>query len=433
MLTAILFEILFIIVLVLINGVLAMAEMAVVAAHQARLRLRADAGDARARAALELAESPDRFLATVQVGITLVGILAGAIGGATIAEQIGDSLAPVPWIGPYSIQIGLVVVVVVTTYLSLVLGELVPKRLALQNPERVAALVARPMRLLSRLAAPVVRLLSASTHVVLRLLGVQPSDAPPVTEDELRLLLEQGTEAGVFEESEQQMVEGVFRLGDRRVGALITPRTEVDWLDIEDSPEENLRRVVDSAHSCFPVAQGDLDHTLGVVRSKDLLVACLSGQPIELRQSLREPVFVPETTLASQVLEALRYSAVKIVLVVDEYGGVSGLVTVNDLLEEIVGDLEEDRPRVVQREDRSWLVDGMLDIDELRDYLQIPVLPGEAEGYYETVGGFVLMTLGRVPDPADSFEWSGWRFEVVDMDGNRVDKVLVALVKTQSD
>lgn len=426
MLTTALFEVLFIIVLVLVNGLLAMAEMAVVASRKARLRQRAEAGDASARAALELAESPDRFLATVQIGITLVGILAGAVGGATIAEELGDRLSQVPWIGPYGIEIGLTVVVLAITYFSLVLGELVPKRLALHSPERIAAAVARPMRILSRLAAPAVRLLSASTHVVLRLLGVRPSGEPPVTEEEIRVLLQQGTEAGIFEEAEQEMVEGVFHLGDQRVGALLTPRMEVVWLDVEAPPDENLRRVVESAHAWFPVAHGDLDHVLGVVRSKDLLVECLAGRPADVRQVLRPPLFVPESAPAARVLEQLRQTDIKIVLVVDEHGGVSGLVTITDLLEEIVGDLAEDQPRVVQREDRSWLIDGMLAIDEFKELLRVRELPGEVDGYYETVGGFVMMFLGRVPRPADSFEWGGWRFEIVDMDSNRVDKVLVA-------
>lgn len=424
--STIVFEILFIVVLVLVNGLFALAEMAVVAARKSRLRPLAEAGDDKARAALELAESPDRFLSTVQIGISLVGVLSGAVGGATIAEHLGDLLSRIPWIGPAGIEIGLVIVVLAITYLSLVLGELVPKRLALHSPERIAAAVARPMRILSRLAAPLVRLLSGSTHLVLRLMGVRPQAEAPITEEELKVLLRQGTEAGVFEAGEQEMVEGVFRLGDRRVGALITPRTEVVWLDVDDPPAENLRRVVESAHAWFPVARGDLDHVLGVVRSKDLLVECLAGRPADVRGVAHEPLFVPEATPAAPVLDLLRRAEVKIALVVDEHGGVSGLVTVSDLLEEIVGGLSEDQPQAVPRADRSWLVDGRLTVDEFKDLLQVRELPGETEGYYETVGGFVMMLLGRVPAPADHFEWGGWRFEVVDMDGNRVDKVLVS-------
>jgi putative hemolysin len=378
---------------------------------------------------LELAQDPGAFLSTVQIGITLVGILAGAFGGARLAAPLADALRPLPGVGLYCETLSLGLVVGGIAYLSLILGKLVPKQLALTNPERVAAVLAGPMRLVSRLASPAVRLLSLSTAAVLRLFRVRPVPEPPVTEGEVRHLMEQGTQAGVFEAAEHEMVRGVFRLGDRRIGALMTPRTAIVWLDLDDPPEEQRRRVTESVHSWLPVGRGELDDLVGVARAKDLLAPLLTGQPEALEAFIRPPVVVPESLPALGLLERFRQAGLHLALVVDEYGGIQGLVTPIDLLEALVGDLPDAdspaEPAAVRREDGSWLVDGMLPADELKELLPIGGLPGEGTGAYQTVSGLLMHQLGRVPATGNQFAWGGFRFEVVDMDGHRVDKVLV--------
>lgn len=422
-------EILTILVLIIVNGVFSMSEMAIVSARKVRLQHQANQGDTKARAALELAEAPNRFLSTVQVGISLIGILTGAFGGATLADKLASYLRLIPGLAAYSQPIAFAIVVLTITYLSLIIGELVPKRLALNNPERIAANVAIPMRMVEAIASPVVHLLSASTDLVLRVLGIGPSTEPQVTEEEIKVLIEQGTEAGTFEEAEQDMLERVFRLGDRPVNALMTPRPDIVWLDLEDSAEENRQKMMESAHSRFPVCQGGLDNVLGVLHVTDLLGRSLSGQALDLTVSLRQPVFVPESTRGLKVLELFKKTGIHMALVVDEYGVVQGVVTLNDILVEIVGDVssadELENPQAVQREDGSWLLDGMLPVDEFFELFDIDELPGEHRGSYQTLGGFVMTHLGRIPAAAEHFEWEGMRFEVMDMDGNRVDKVLV--------
>jgi putative hemolysin len=423
------FELLILLLLLIANAVFAMSEIAIVSARKARLQQWANEGDTKARVALELANAPNQFLATIQVGITLVGILAGAFGSATLAKELAVALNGLPLLAPYSQAISFGVVVISITYLSLIVGELAPKRLALNSPERIASAIASPMRGLSRLAHPAVRLLSISTDAVLRLIGIQPSAEPPVTEEEIRVLIEQGTQAGMFEEAEQEMVERVFRLGDRRVSAVMTPRTEIVWLDRNASSEEIRRTIAESVHSRFVIAQGGLDNILGVVHAKDLLARSLGIQAIDLMASLQQPLFVPESMRALALLELFKQSGTHIALAMDEYGGIQGLVTPSDILEAIVGDLplpgERAEPQVVQREDGSWLLDGMLSVDEFKELLHLSHLPGEDQGLYQTVAGFVIMQLGRIPQAADAFEWEGLRFEVMDMDGNRIDKVLV--------
>lgn len=428
------FEILFIVLLLIANGVFAMSELAVVASRKTRLQRMADSGDTRASAALELAQQPERFLSTIQIGITLIGILAGAFGGATIAEQLGAKISTVPSLAPYGEAIGLIVVVLSITYLSLIIGELVPKRLALNHPERVAILVAGPMRGLARLASPVVSLLSVSTSAVLTFLRMRAPTEPPVTEDEIKLLIQQGTQAGVFEEVEQEMIKSVFRLTDRRVEALMTPRIGIVWLDINDPPEKLHRKVAESAYSRFPVCRGKLDNLLGIVKAKDMLSRCVSGAPLDLQAALKQPLFVPESTPAIRALEMFKAARTHVALVIDEYGAVEGLVTTNDILEAIVGDIapvqsEADKD-AVQREDGSWLLEGALPVDEFREIFSVERLPGEERGAYHTLAGFILFHLGRLPSEADHFDWHGLRFEIVDMDGKRIDKVLVMATKT---
>ncbi len=410
-------------VLLLVNGVLAMAETALLSTRKARLQNEINKGNARAGIALKLTENPNQFLSVIQIGITTIDLLVGALTGASLGVWINAKLAHYPALEHYSTLIGLLVGVLPVTYLSLVLGELVPKRLALRDPEGVSSLVARPMTFFSRLFHPFVRFLSFSTESVLRVLGVKVSDEPPVTEEEIQLLIDQGTQAGVFEEAEQDMVEGVFSLGDQRVYSLMTPRPDIVWLDIEDSLEDIRKKISECNFSRFPVRQGSLDVILGIVKSRDLLMQSLNGEPIVLKNLLKPAFFVPETMLASRALEVLKQKGTDMLLVIDEFGALQGLLTLTDILEEIVGEMELDEPQATQRQDGSWLLDGMLEIDEFRELFNLPPLPHESE--YETLSGFVMMSLGRLPQAADRFEWHGLTFEVMDMDGRRVDKVLV--------
>lgn len=428
-------EVLIILVLLIANGVFAMSEIAIVSARKGRLQQLAEEGSASAQTALGLATNPNEFLSTVQIGITLIGILAGAFGGATLAEGIAAGLATIPALVPYSEAIGVGVVVVVITYLSLIIGELVPKRVALNNPERIAASVAGPMKALSRVASPLVRLLSASTDVVIRLFGIKLSDEPPITEEEVKVLIEQGTQVGVFEPVEQDMIEGVLRLGGRGVGAVMTSRTQLVWIDIEDPAEEIFRKVVGSHHSRFPVARENLDNVLGIIHAKDLLAQHWQGQPLDLKPLLREPLFVPESMPALRLLELFKKNGTHVAMVLDEYGGVQGMVTHNDILEDIAGYVNAPdapaEPQAAQREDGSWLVDGLMHIDRLKEIFDLDELPREELSGYQTVGGFMVDQIGSIPGAGQSFEWSGLRFEVVDMDAHRVDKVLVQKSKTE--
>jgi putative hemolysin len=427
------YEIVILILLIAANGVFAMSEMAIVSARKARLQQFADDGDEGARAALALAEAPNVFLSTVQIGITLIGILAGAFGGATLANRVAAAAGQVRWLAPYANEIGIGVVVLLITYLSLVMGELAPKRLALNKAETIAARVARPMYALSRLTAPIVHVLSASTDLLLRAVGARPSSEPPVTEEEIKIMIAQGAEVGVFEKAEKELVTGVFRLAERRVSTLMTPRPEIVWFDIDEPPQEIWRQMAASGHSAFPIYEGVMDNVLGIVNAKDLWARTVAGQPIDLRQMLVPPLFVPESTPALRVLELLRETRRHLALVIDEFGSIQGLVTLFDILEAIVGEIPSaapwDEPEVVQREDGSWLLDGALPVDEMRELFDLDRLPDQERGAYETLGGFVMMMLGRIPTAGDHFEWEGLRFEVVDMDRLRVDKVLVARAK----
>jgi putative hemolysin len=422
-----------ILLLILANGLFSGSEIALVSSRKVRLEQRLRQGQRGARQALKLANNPNTFLSTVQIGITLIGILTGALGGATLAQQLELALATIPALEPYRQVLSLAVVVSLITYISLVIGELVPKRIALSAPERIACAVATPMGRLSRLVSPLVHLLSLSTEGIIRLLGIPNGTEPTVTEEEIKVLLEQGTQAGLFEAAEQDMVARVFRLGDRPITAFMTPRTEIDWLDIDAPLEENRQTILTSTHSRFPVCQDSIDNCMGFVRLRNLLDLYLTGNHTDLRSLLQAPLYVAEGTRALRVLELFKETATHMALVIDEYGGLEGLVTLNDLVEAIVGDLpmqdDQEEPLVVQREDGSWLIDGSLSTDELKILLQRNVLPEEDTGAYHTLAGFVITHLSRIPTSGDAFEWDGWRFEVVDMDGNRVDKLLVSPVQ----
>ncbi|MFZ6764125.1 hemolysin family protein [Pseudoroseomonas sp. WGS1072] len=419
-------EILVILLLVLLNGIFAMSELAIVSARRVRLLGMQRGGKAGATAALALAEDPQRFLPTVQVGITLVGVLAGAFAGQGLAQRFAGVLALVPGLEAYAAQIALGVVVLGITYLSLILGELVPKQLALRNPEAVATLVAPPMLLLSRIAAPMVWLLSRSSALVLGLLGASRPVSSTITEEEVKAAVAEGAEAGALETEERHMIERVLRLADKPVRALMTPRTEVDWIDRTATAEEMATRLRSSSVTRLVVADGRIDNVVGVVAAKDLLDQLLSGQPLSTAEALRHPMILPDNLSALDALARLRSDRLGIALVMDEYGSFEGVVTASDLLEAIVGELGvEAVPTTggaVERHDGSLLLDGMMPSDELRARLDLPELP--SEGSYHTVAGLMLSLLQRVPREGDRIVWSGWRFEIIDMDGRRIDKVL---------
>jgi putative hemolysin len=417
-------RILIIFLLILMSGFFAMSEAAIFAARRSRLQHRANEGDQRARRALELSGTPNRFLPTVTIGITLVGILSGAIGGAPIADSLAAQLDKIPALIPYSHSLSLTLVVILLTFVTMLLGELVPKRIALYNAENIAGRIAGFMSFVAAILTPVVWLLGKSTDAMLHLLRVKHTDEPSVTEEELLVQLNEGTQAGVFEEAEQDMVEGVFSLSDQRVNALMTPRNEIIWLDINDTVAEIRRKVKDCPFSRFPVGDGSLDNLVGVVKAKDLLLADLKTGK-QLKEIARPPLYVPETAFGSRALEILKEAKRELVLVVDEFGVVQGLLTLADILEEIVGAFEGE-PQATQRQDGSWLLDGRLANVEFKEIFNLRRLPDEEED--ETLGGCVMLHLGRIPKSADLFEWNGLRFEVMDMDNKRVDKVLVTTI-----
>ncbi|HEX5838078.1 MAG TPA: hemolysin family protein [Anaerolineales bacterium] len=425
-------EILILVLLILTNGLFSLSEMAVVSARKIRLQQRAEEGNNAAKTALRLAAQPTRFLSTVQVGITLIGILSGAFGGATIAEALAAYFAQFPALEPYSEAIGFWVVVAVVSYFSLVLGELVPKRLALNNAERIATIMAPIMDFVAKITRPVVSLLSFSTELVVRLLGIKPASEPTVTEEEVKILIEQGRATGVFEDVEQEIVERVFRLSDRSVNSLMTHRSEMVWIDVEDPLEENIEKIIASGHTNFIVCKGSFDKVIGVLRARDLLREYTSGRSVAIPQSLPMPPFVPEGVNALAVVARLRHNKSPVALVVDEYGTIDGMVTLTDVLEAIVGDIpaldEKGEPAATKRDDGSWLLDGMMPVDELQMLLDVDDLPDDSYDY-DTLGGLFMAQMGRVPTVGDQFEWNELRFEVVDMDGHRVDKVLVMPVK----
>ncbi|MGE5072717.1 MAG: hemolysin family protein [Anaerolineae bacterium] len=423
-------EILILVVLLVINGLFVMSEMAVVSSRKARLQQQSNEGNRRAGAALELAQKPAAFLSTVQIGITLIGVLLGAVGGKELSAPLAIALKNWPAAASYADSLAFGTVVVIITVLTLVVGELIPKRLALHSPERIAATMAGPMRFISRLFTPLVWLLGKVTEAALTLMGIKPNEEPPVTEEEIQLLIDQGTEAGVIEEAEQDMVEGIFSLSDSRVYSLMTPRTEITWLDIKDPPEEIRNKITQSPYSRFPVCQDSLDVVLGIVKARDLLgPPGLSSDEFKLKDRLRPAFYIPETMLASRALEIFKEKNAELMLVIDEFGSLQGLLTLNDIIEEIVGDIEVEA-QATQRQDGSWLLDGLLPIDDFKEIFKVDKLPHETE--YESLSGFVMMSLGRVPQAADHFEWNGLRFEVMDMDGRRVDKVLVTTLPSRS-
>ncbi|MFN3415178.1 MAG: hemolysin family protein [Caldimonas sp.] len=414
--------------LIVLNGAFAMSEMALTAARKARLQVLVESGAAGASAAMALHENPTKFLSTVQIGITSIGILNGIVGEAAFAVPLAAWMTE-DW-GLQATVASVVstgVVVVIITFLTIIFGELVPKRLGQMYPETVARLVARPMEWLSLAARPFVVMLSWATATVLRLLGITDQPNRGVTEEEIAASLEEGVDAGVIEAHEHQMVRNVFRLDERQISSMMIPRGDIVWLDAQAPVEQALATIAQAEHSRYPVCRGGLDDVLGVVTARQLLQQMAQGQEIRLTENLQPPVFVPETLTGMELLESFRASTMQMVFVVDEYGEIQGVITLQDVLEAITGEFQTAEPDgawAVMREDGSWLIDGLIPVPELKDRLGLKEVPEEDRGRYNTLAGMVMLLLGRLPQATDAVEWGGWRFEVVDMDGKRIDKVL---------
>lgn len=431
---AVAFEIMVIFLLLVVNGVFAMAEIAVVSSRKARLRRLADQGSSKARIALELAESPNRFLSTVQIGITLVGIFAGAFGGATLTTELAQPIHQVSFLSSYADKIALGLVVVGITYFSLVLGELVPKRFGLSNPEGISMAIARPMNWLSKFAGPIVSFLSVSTEGLLRLLGFKQVKEVVVSEEEVRLLMQEGVRAGAFNKVESQIIHSALELDQLPVREIMTPRPKVIWLNQDDPHEQTWHKIVVSNHSHFPVYEGNRDRTVGVVSVKAIYANLAAGVGVKLKDLMVPPLVVPETQMVLQLVESFKQSGKHIALVADEFGSIAGLVTMNDVMEAIVGEFpsqgERAKPVAKKRDDGSWLIDAMIDLDAVEKALPGFRFDGGAHSEYQTLAGFVVKTLGHVPKEGETFEAQGYIFEVLDMDRHRVDKVLVMPVKS---
>jgi putative hemolysin len=415
--------------LIILNGLFAMSEMALTASRKARLQVMLESGESGAQAAIDLHENPTKFLSTVQIGITSIGVLNGIVGEQAFSGPMAQWLEHT-FAMPHRIAdvTGTALVVILITFLTIIFGELVPKRLGQMYPETVARLVAPPMEWLSLIARPFVKLLSACTEATLRLLGIRGGPNRSVTEEEIAASLEEGVDAGVIEEHEHQMVRNVFRLDERQIGSMMIPRSDVVWLDAGAPFEAALQLIGESGRSRYPVCRGGLDEVLGVVAAQDLLQPLARGETPSLVERLKPPVFVPETLSGMELLDHFRASSAELVFVVDEYGEVQGIITVRDVLEAITGEFAaptDEDAWAVQREDGSWLLDGLIPVPELKDRLDLKELPEEDRGRYNTLAGMIMLLLGRLPHTADRVEWEGWTFEVVDLDGKRVDKVLV--------
>ncbi len=423
-------QFLILLALLALNGLFAMAELAIVSSRRIRLKQMADKGSKGARAALKLMEEPTRFLSTVQIGITLIGVLAGVYSGANFAGPLGERLAGIPWLAAYAETVAYVLVVMGVTYLSLIIGELVPKRWALGHPEGIAVALAPPMQWVARVSAPLVWLLQRSTDLVLKLLGQGRSAKHHVTEDDVRALIAEGTREGVFHHEEHRMIEGVLKLADRNVRSIMIPRGDILWIDVEDSRETIWNAVRASGHSRYLVCRGELDELIGVATVTDLLEWTRDPSGPELAQRTIAPLVVQETTNVLRLVELFREAAVHLAVVVDEHGSIEGIVTATDVLEAIAGEIPElgdsDMPEAVKRGDDSWLVDGRLGIDDVERLLGRSDMRSGDD--YTTIAGFVLAQLGRLPVTADTFDWKDLRFEVVDMDDRRIDKLLVQRV-----
>ena len=436
MITEIILEILVILLLILINGTLAMFELAIVSSRKTKLQKMEQEGNKRAKIVIELIDDPNKFLSTIQIGITLIGILAGAFGGATISWPVSQYLL---FLSPYHLAISMLIVVLIITYLTLVIGELVPKRVALNNPEKIALKLAKPMKILLKIFGPLVIILSKSTNIVLRIIGHEKTKESVVTEDEIKLLIEEGIEDGTIEKEEEDIIKRVFRLDVQKVDMLMTPRPEIIWIDLEEPIEETKKRIINSKRSIFPVATGELDDFLGVVQTKDILSSIFLGEELDIKSHVKKPLIVPENLPSLDILKLFKKNKehVHFALVIDEYGGVEGLITLNDVLEGIVGDIpgidEMDEPGVTERRDGSWLIDGGYPIDRFKELFNLEEIPGEKEDNFTTLTGFILSYINKIPETGEIFVWGKLIFEIVDKDGHYIDKVLVSLINEEEE
>ncbi|WP_143307865.1 hemolysin family protein [Chitinophaga vietnamensis] len=419
-------EVVIILILILLNGIFSMSEIAMVSARKIRLEHLANKGDEKAKAALKLANNPDTFLSTVQIGITLIGILTGIYSGESIKTDVIAFINQVPALQPYSGPLATILIVVVITYFSLVLGELVPKRIGMAKPEAIAKTMAKPMTLLSWLTYPFISLLSASTNVLVKLFNLRPTDTH-VTEEEIKAIINEGTTSGAIEETEQEIIERVFHLGDRNITSLMTHRTDITWLDINEAPADYQQKIHSSLHSVYPVCDGQIDSIKGVVSIKDLYA--LSGKALPLAQIIKKPLFVPENNTAYQVLEKFKETHVHAAFIVDEYGTFLGMITLNDILEAIVGDMpeteENDDYEMVLRDDGTYLVDAQIPFYDFLAEFDREDWMAEFEQDFDTLAGFILHHLEHIPQTGEKFDWRGFTFEIIDMDAHRIDKVLV--------
>ena len=424
------FNIIFIFILFLVNAIFAMYEIAMVSSKKTRLIARAEDGLKGASDGLELLQDPDQqYLSAIQIMITMIDTLAGGIGGAQLSQPLAEVFKRVSWLAPFAEIAALILVVIVITYFSIVIGELIPKRIAVSKPEDVVTRLSPMIKGLSRVMRPLTKLLSASTNFGIKLFNIDVTKEPTITEEELKGYIQEGRQTGVFDEAEQTMVDGVFRFTDRRVDAIMTPHTELDWINLDDDHDKIVKDLMESSYSRLPVAHGDLDRSLGYINTKDLLGVDIHSPQFNLEAYIREPLFFPGNMQAVKAFEQFRETGIHHALVLDEYGGVEGFVTLYDVLESIVGDIpldEHDKDQdVVLRSDGTWLVDGLIPIDELKEIMDVDELPEEDKAGFQTLSGFVMNQLGSIPKTGAVFDWDHWRFEVVDMDGHRVDRVLV--------
>lgn len=431
------FFLLIIIILIILNGLLSMSELAIVSSRKGKLQKMLNEGKKNAKIVMDLINDPNQFLSTIQIGITLIGVLTGAFGGATLSEPLANVIAPYI---PYATPISVFIVVIVTTYVSLVIGELVPKRIALNSPESVAIKVAKGMKILSKICGPLVTVLGASTNCVLKILRIQDDETNTVTEEEIELMIEEGRVEGTIEKEEQDIIKRVFKLDDQKVDMIMTPRNDIVWIDLEDNDETNKNKIIESKRSIFPIAKGELDDFIGVVQAKDILSYIFKKENINLEEIVKDPLIVPENLESLELLKQFKENQeyVHMSLIVDEFGSLVGLITLNDLLEGIVGDIpgidEDSEPKALKREDESWLIDGRYNLDRFKELFNYSEeFPEEKEDNYSTIAGFILSYIGKIPIEGEKFQWEKFCFEIMDMDGHQIDKILVTEIEDKEE
>lgn len=439
--TIIILEIILIAILILFTGLLTMSEFAIVASRKITLQKMSNDGNKKASKVIKLIEDPNEFLSTAQIGITLIGIVTGAIGGTEFSKPLGAFLGQFI---PYSNEISFLIVIAITTYFTILIGELVPKRVGLNKPEKMAIKTVSMITVLATICRPIVNLLNKSTDLTLKLIGSKPDEDNLVTEEAVEELIEEGIEDGTIEEEEKEIIKRVFRLDDQKVDMIMTPRNEMVWLDLEDDEEINMQKIIESERSIFPVSEGELDDFIGVVQAKDLLSNIYSQKQLDLnkniRNNIKKPLVVPENLLSMELLHEFKENKkhVHMVIIVDEFGSVVGLITLNDLLECIVGDIpgidEEDAPRALERKDGTWLIDGRYSISEFKELFNIEKeLPEEVEDGFTTIAGFILSYANKIPEIGEIFNWKNFSFEIVDMDGNHIDEILITISEKETE